>query len=335
MIHHDRAPLVPRAAFTLVELLVVIAIIGILVALLLPAVQAARESARRTQCMNNMKQLSIACHQYVTARGKLPDMYFEATAGERAPQARGTLFFFLLPYLEQSAIYDTSTAGPWQPGFQDIIARVPIGDGAFQAPAARPLPAFLCPSDSTGPDTGLWPIWPPQGQFVNVGDWAFGNYAANYQVFANAETQAGIHYKNQRTILNLGTITDGTSNTIFFGERFRICQPMGESTYASLWAHGAWNMPYMPHFAYGNPQGTRGYRRSSGIVGVVGPDSLFQTVPQESPQCNPMMTQSIHFGVMLAGMGDGSVRAISADVSGTVWWSAVTPNEGEILGSNL
>ena len=336
MTRHCRAALFSRVAFTLVELLVVIAIIGILVALLLPAIQSARESARRTQCTNNLKQLSLACHQYELAHGKLPDMYFEATSGERAPQARGTLFFFLLPYLEQSAIYDTSTAGPWQPGFQDIIARVPLAGGGFQAPAARPLPAFLCPSDSTGPDTGLWPIWPPlPGQ---IGDWAFGNYAANYQVFANAaagESGSGIrHYKYQRTILNLSKIMDGTSNTIFFGERFRVCRPIG-SYYASLWAHGAWNMPYMPHFAYGNPQGTKGYRAHSGIVGVVGPDSLFQTVPQESSQCNPMMTQSIHPGVMLAGMGDGSVRSISADVSGTAWWYSVTPNEGEVLGSDL
>lgn len=326
----------PSRAFTLVELLVVIAIIGVLVALLLPAVQSAREAARRAQCTNNLKQVVLATHNYHDVIRQLPDLYFEATSGEKIPQARGSLFFFMLPYLEQRAIWDSSTNGTEQPGFQDIVARVPIGNGRIQAPCTRPIVGYLCPSDSTGPESGLQPVWPSADK-AQTGDWAFSNYAANYQVFASPGKKDTIGsealYRKLRTTLKLGTIGDGTSNTIFFGERYRVCQPNGEN-WASLWAHGGWNVPYMPQFAYGNELGTQGYNNQSKIRGVVGPDSVFQTVPQGSLQCNPMMTQAIHPGVMLAGMGDGSVRGVSSSVSGTTWWSAVTPAGGEVLAGD-
>jgi prepilin-type N-terminal cleavage/methylation domain-containing protein len=325
-----------QPGFTLIELLVVIAIIAVLIGLLLPAVQKVREAAARVECTNNLKQICLATHGYHDAHRKLPNMYNENTGVE--PWPRGPLFFFLLPYVEQGAIWDTSTAGPLQPGTPDFLAKVPIGGGNWQAPAARPIKLYLCPSDSTGEDTGFGRIWPQDPSPPQTGNWQFGNYAANYQVFANpkagdVDSDLPQHYRNQRTNLRISSIKDGSSNTIFFAERHRRCKPNG-ANYATLWGHGAWNMPYMAHFAYGNPQGTAGYRGFSGVVGVVGPNSRFQTVPQDSPQCNPMMTQSIHSGVLLTGLGDGSVRAISSSVSGETWWAAVTPNGGEVLGSD-
>ena len=96
-----------RAAFTLVELLVVIAIIGILVGLLLPAVQAAREAARRMQCSNNLKQLGLAVHNFESARRQLPTSLRPpsnlASSGE---QSRVSVLTDLLPYLEQTAVFD-------------------------------------------------------------------------------------------------------------------------------------------------------------------------------------------------------------------------------------
>ncbi len=314
-----------RNAFTLIELLVVIAIIAILIGLLLPAVQKVREAAARTQCTNNLKQISLSCHSYQDVRGQLPESYLEIGG-----QPRGTAFFLLLPYFEQNAIWNSSTAGPYLPGVNDFISHVPTTGTRFQAPAARPIKVFLCPSDSSGADNGLWPIF---GDPNEDGNWSFSNYGLNFQVFGNPSKGDTSSYANLFGNLNLNNIKDGTSNTIFFAEKFRRCKPSG-AEYASLWGHGGWNMPYMPHFAYGNENGTVGFSQRTGIVGVVGANSKFQVIPQNSTACNPMMTQAVHVGVILAGLGDGSIRTVSAGVSGNTWWAATTPNGGDLAGSD-
>jgi prepilin-type N-terminal cleavage/methylation domain-containing protein len=318
-------PKTARPAFTLIELLVVIAIIAILIGLLLPAVQKVREAAARMQCSNNLKQVSLACHGYQDVRGQLPESYLE-----KASQPRGTAYFLLLPYIEQGPIWDSSTSGPYLPGVPDMISRVPQAGGKIWAPAARPIKTYLCPSDSTGADDGLWPIW---SDGSDLGNWSFSNYGLNFQVFGNPSIGDTADYSNLFGNLKLNTIADGTSNTIMFAEKFRRCKP-GGAEYASLWGHGGWNMPYMPHFAYGNTAGTTGYSQRTGIVGVVGVNSRFQTIPQNSTACNPMMTQAIHTGVLLVGMGDGSVRGVSSGVSPGTWWAAVTPSGGEVLNSD-
>jgi prepilin-type N-terminal cleavage/methylation domain-containing protein len=319
-------PARPSRAFTLIELLVVIAIIAILIGLLLPAVQKVREAAARTQCANNLKQISLATHNFQDANGKLPPLYQEV--GGSKP--RGGIFFLLLPYIEQNAIWNGSTVGPWLPGVYDFIAWEPLPGGGWQAPAARPIKTYLCPSDSTGDDTGLWSIW--GGIAGEHGNWCFSNYGANFQVFGNPGL-GDIGYPAHITGLTLTTISDGTSNTMFFAEKFRRCKPSGLE-YASLWAHGAWNVPYEPQFAYGNATGTAGYSANTGIVGVVGPNSRFQIIPVNSTSCNPMMTQAVHTNMLLAGLGDGSCRIVNAGVSGATWWAATTPSAGDTLGSD-
>ncbi len=147
-----------RAGFTLVELLVVIAIIGILIALLLPAIQAAREAARRSQCTNNLKQLGIALHNYHDVFNRFPIHYRADVVGSKGnnwnpnnggwSQLRGGALVRLLPYIEEKAVYD-------QIDFRQNNIQNDFGPGpAFLPIVNTVIPAFKCPSDSPRPDVG-------------------------------------------------------------------------------------------------------------------------------------------------------------------------------------
>jgi prepilin-type N-terminal cleavage/methylation domain-containing protein/prepilin-type processing-associated H-X9-DG protein len=219
-----------RAAFTLVELLVVIAIIGVLVALLLPAVQAAREAARRSQCQNNLKQLCLAALNYEGTHKALPPGRYgcDAAAGvncspfEWSRAASG--FLVLLPFIEQQTLYATIDFkdGPWKT--PDNTCERDDGPGAHGNNAklvATPLQSMNCPSDM-------------KDQFVEFRDRieATGSYAfCSGTKGASNGTQFNAKYRKngadgvfvylegtKRHGTPLKEIADGTSNTIFLGE---------------------------------------------------------------------------------------------------------------------
>ena len=207
-----------RSAFTLIELLVVIAIIAILIALLLPAVQQAREAARRTQCKNNMKQLGLALHNYHDVYGQFPNAFYDplnasgALQNNTAAWSWGTM---LLPYMDQAPAFNALTPGPtrMQQIFTDPIA-------AKLTVLQTPNPSFRCPSD-VAPEVNVGRQFPrpnPRDQPV-----ATSNYVAcvgNVNVRTD-DNGAGMF----RGSLDGGPgvkirdITDGTTNTIAIGER--------------------------------------------------------------------------------------------------------------------
>jgi prepilin-type N-terminal cleavage/methylation domain-containing protein/prepilin-type processing-associated H-X9-DG protein len=200
-----------RSAFTLVELLVVIAIIGVLVALLLPAIQSARESARRTQCLNNLKQLGVALHNYASAERHFPPGSVAKTYPDQPnhPQTfyRWSSLAHLLPYMENQSVHDLLDLSLplYMPG-----AGYPIAD-RNKAGVAQVLPEFLCASDYRQPVNAEWG---PTNHVACAGSGAGGG--------TPFETD-GVFYVNSATAF--AKLGDGSSHTVAMSESL-----LGEET---------------------------------------------------------------------------------------------------------
>lgn len=216
----------PRRAFTLVELLVVIAIIGVLVALLLPAVQAAREAARRTQCSNQLKQLGLAIHNYHDINKTLP-------FGARTPISAPNWRIAILPYLEQMPLYETidvsssATVGGFSSKREDN-GSYGYGSGANAVLANLTLEGWNCPSSSNSKNaSGQSPTYnnAEKGQthdYVGISG-AAPDPAGRTGVCSAATGYGGVFCQNgmlfpNRTV-GLASALDGTSQTLVIGEQ--------------------------------------------------------------------------------------------------------------------
>jgi prepilin-type N-terminal cleavage/methylation domain-containing protein/prepilin-type processing-associated H-X9-DG protein len=189
--------------FTLVELLVVIAIIGILIALLLPAVQAAREAARRSQCSNNLKQLALALHMYHDTYKVFPPEMINRSGGTNRLWGWGSL---ILPFVEQKPLYDTILPGNG-PNNDSIL---PAANYAWNGEMLlrEQIAAFRCPSSGGEVNNPFYPY--PTGAQLDR-QYANSNYTCNQQV---------IRYRTYvPEVFSMAHITDGTSAVFLLAER--------------------------------------------------------------------------------------------------------------------
>jgi prepilin-type N-terminal cleavage/methylation domain-containing protein/prepilin-type processing-associated H-X9-DG protein len=213
----------PRRGFTLIELLVVIAIIGVLIALLLPAVQAAREAARRAQCTNNLKQIGIAIHNYETSFRGLPfgkGPSYGALLPGTPVYARWSAHSQLLMFIEQGNLFNSINFSlpPETPGMAGDVPFMPPyqnPDRANATASRTQVAAFLCPSD--GPTLPEWPGG--TNMYANQQSWACDLSESNPSITAPGEQIRGIFYF--LSFVKVSEVTDGTSNTVYFSEKIK------------------------------------------------------------------------------------------------------------------
>ncbi len=219
--------------FTLVELLVVIAIIGVLVALLLPAVQSAREAARRSACQNNFKQLGLALAMYENNKGEYPPGAVW-TGGPR--NWRGSMLIRLLPYVEQQAVYDMFDFTT--PTDEQLVP------GSTQQIGELPLSVYQCPSDVYPDDLGHtraihnYAGLKGASRHINNGNCScrefsvWNNFAlSSYESFKQPDDYAGV-FTRLGIITEIPHITDGLSQTAFMGEVRPMCSAHNSNGWA-------------------------------------------------------------------------------------------------------
>jgi prepilin-type N-terminal cleavage/methylation domain-containing protein len=274
-----------HSGFTLIELLVVIAIIAILIGLLLPAVQKVREAAARSQCSNNLKQMSLACQNCADTY----QTYLPPLVGYYPPSSKSALFtgphIWLLPFIEQQNLFNVmaSYGSAWDT--QNSIN--------LDTPKT-----YVCPSDPTQqPNSGLT------------------SYGANAVVFGNGQYNGSTVTYTQQSDTSYGyarfpaSIPDGTSNTIMWTEKLAWCT---NSNCTKQFFVSTWMNNDVPVVGWYQPP-----------MGVA-----FQTGANATNCLGYKAATSGHTAVLLAGLGDGSVRTISQGMSTTTFNLALVPNDG-------
>jgi prepilin-type N-terminal cleavage/methylation domain-containing protein len=298
-----------QRGFTLIELLVVIAIIGVLIGLLLPAVQKVREAANRAKSESNLKQLALASHSFDSTFNYLPPA--QGATSPTYAGINGPTHFHLLPFLEQENVVRQATTSSGGITF----ARWDNNGGYLYSGVV--IKVFINPLDPKGA-TG----------YQDFGGALWGNtgYGYNFQVFGNyqgssAEATGSTESDNAFWFgrLTVATIPDGTSNTILLTEKYAQCgEWFAGDDGSSLWA--------CPWY-----QRRPGVAINGAAANSTGPACKFEIAPNPET-CDYNRAQATRSAGILVALCDGSVRLIGASVDPTIWWNALQPADGNVLG---
>jgi prepilin-type N-terminal cleavage/methylation domain-containing protein/prepilin-type processing-associated H-X9-DG protein len=315
------------AGFTLVELLVVIAIIGVLVALLLPGVQAAREAARRMQCSNNLKQHGLALHNYHSAHHRMP-------SGSVSPLHDGTVLAqrerrgwleAILPFLDEQAL------------FEKLSGAMPFssygGYTCFRPGAEIVLPVMSCPSEILGIKNTTLTTSPPNGEgaFSNYTLCVGNDYSTSPQDSQGLK-RGGMFYA--RSKIKFSEVVDGTSHTVM-GSEIMLSKDMTNYDTRGI-VHSAIDGGCLFSTIYTPNHGTIGdytYQWCQPIPGAL-------CLPPPGVGSNQwthlyILARSYHSGGVNTVFADGSGRFVSAEVDQAVWRAVGSRAGDEMVGDNL
>lgn len=309
----------PHRGFTLIELLVVIAIIAVLIALLLPAVQQAREAARRSQCKNNLKQIGVALHNYHDNCNNMPPGTVWTNGTTNAYPRTGGYAVHILPYIDQANVYNQINFAAGSVAIWYQVNTVATG---------APLSVFLCPSDGLG------------GAFVTSSsqNWSKSNYPGIFSGFKSGDIFSATATSDLTKLavfgMNRGAkirdIQDGTSNTMIVAEY--LTGATSTEGRGSLWSDQAAatqlfanNTPNSatPDVCYDiNPASWCTNNASMNL-----PATADSTIANETAS-----SRSRHAGGVHVLLCDGSVRFVSSNISLTIWRGIATIAGSEVIG---
>jgi len=302
-----------QRGFTLVELLVVIAIIGILIALLLPAVQAAREAARRMSCTNNFKQVGLAMHLYHDSNLCLPAGWsaWHPTTGQPywLGQPGWGWASTILPYLEQDNVAKSL-----------IHRELPMTDAMNQAVRLMPIPTYRCPSDKSDKTFILQPGPMPKPNYTTgftATELATGNCVGNFGTIPMATVCSGTGNCVGDGVMvfqrwfGFADITDGLSETFLVGERRSKAYP---STWMGVFAGG--------DMAPGRVVAVASTPPNSSVSTATGPSDMYNF-----SSFHPTGTNFL--------CADGSVHLISETIEQSVYWALCTRANGDLTNGYL
>jgi prepilin-type N-terminal cleavage/methylation domain-containing protein/prepilin-type processing-associated H-X9-DG protein len=295
-----------RRAVTLIELLVVLVIIGILVALLMPAVHRIRAAASRVSCASNLKQIGHACHLYHQDAGSFPPGYASWPSSDPMATAPGWGWAsYLLPYLEQASLQAQVSFG------------VPIEDPANALPRLTLIPVYLCPADVAVPPA--FAITDATGKVLAEASPI--SYAATYGIGELDQIPGpneGMFYRNSH--VSLAQVTDGTSSTLMIGDR--------------AWSHAMapWAGAINTGILHGGPANP--WRNSPEAAYPAPNFCLVQTnTINNTTDCDGALDDffSAHLGGVNVVFADGSVHFLSESINRSVLLALATRAAGEVI----